>query len=198
MKHRFLAALVASAVCAGVVAVSPVGFNASADEKAGVRYTETDLFRFILNGTGPIAQDKPRLADEANIGRLGIPDESIAKAEAAYEQVDPGFGANLVAEMQSGDPYRVADVLQRMNADTQKIRQEKQGAPDAPLSTQDVTTNVNNVFNYNVEAISAVTTVFFVAEAVVAAVLVLIKVSDQKGDLAHDKDVETLAIGLAG
>jgi hypothetical protein len=89
MKHKFFAALVASAVCAGVVAVSPVAFASKADEKAGAHYTETDLFQFILNGAGPIAQDKPRLVDDANIGRLGITDEYIAKAEAAYERSTP-------------------------------------------------------------------------------------------------------------
>lgn len=206
MTKLITASALAIAVCAGTVVASSVTANAQSipdtrASQAQSKYSENDLFQFILNASGPIAADNPQLAQKAHIVNVNVSQQGIDKAEKAYEQVDPGIGGQLTSDLQSGDPYRVASVLERVNSDTQKIRTASKlrdgDASHTPSSPHDVTTNVNNVFNYNQEAISAVTTVFFVAEAVVAGVAVVFGPANPNGDLAHDQDVEALAQGLA-
>jgi SdpC family antimicrobial peptide len=130
-RHGRTAVVVLGSVLSTVLTVATLHtVNLSAHRPAAIGasnslYGVVDLLDFLMFASGPVAHDHPALVPAAPATAGGIPVSADRTHRAAqlmadcFETQDPGFASIIPASLQSGDPYRVEQAVDRIRTDVQ-------------------------------------------------------------------------------
>lgn len=221
-SHKILACVLTGAVAfATSAAAVPDRVPVSAEQhmSSGLRAVSTnsdaDIAQLLLTGTGPAANAHPSVVKLLGFDRIKgrAPEPKIRAFVSAFLKGTPTFHRDVVAKIQSGDPYQTRAALGNITNELQTFLNtnnvhvyhadnSKMMSPDGwwwTVTNGGVAVNVGAVVNGGLYANVAVATEVAVAAAVVwlAGVFLTYKFDPSSTDrLDHDMVVATITKDL--
>lgn len=199
--------LAAGPVQAETVADGPSVEQGSSTAANELTYSDEEVVAFFVLGAGKIYDENPELAESMGIPRQDVSKEDVEYVTNLFLSVDPDFHEGVTEAVQSGDPDKAQDGLDRLVSDAEAVREklESENAQSGSESTEAsaqaakaaggvYTTNYVAVANV---AVGGTAAVVLVAAAAVGVVVVLYSpdatATDYEKDLLASNVAESLA-----
>ncbi|ORC19923.1 hypothetical protein A7979_11505 [Rothia nasimurium] len=202
-------ALIFSAYSSFPANASDMGGLSRESSSLGERYSDKEILRLLLDGTGPIADENPRLLERLNFSdeRPLANEKLLLRVIDDYLEYHSDFEEEVVIPLTSGNPYKVELALTNLTENYFSMMNEKYGVSNRPMVTTSgcpagakvcVVVFAVAVANAAVYANAAVATFAAVALAIVpAAISYLMDSNSVDGDLVKTELIAEFTKAMA-
>lgn len=192
MKKKLLALAISGTTALSAITIMPMsaadsGHNPAVEgidlnenstpQKSKVKYSDEDVLKLIIFAQGPIAEQRPDLAEKLLKGKPKpkLPDDAVFEdVVSQLKRVDPEYHEVVTKGVQKNDPLKAEAAMKRLSDDLNKIY-ELEKRPDQERGVTTWAWHDAHVFAETELAAAAAAVVFeAVGAAHVAAVVVAI------------------------